>query len=48
LTETKQIKIHWIAPNGRHYEDIIPMTKQQYIDFVDNLGKLKQTFGGKC
>ena len=49
LEETKPIKIHWVTPNGKHYEETIQMTLLQYKMFVDNLLNLKKTTTqGKC
>lgn len=46
MIEKKLIKIHWIAPNGKHYQDDIPMTIEQYTDFVNILLKLKNSNDG--
>lgn len=45
---TKPIKISWTAPNGRKYEDCIPMTLEQYKAFVDNLLHLKHEQNNTC
>ena len=39
---TKPIKIHWTAPNGKEYEDIVSMTVEQYQTFVNNLLEIKK------
>lgn len=42
LTDTNLVKVHWVAPNGKKYAENIPMTLDQYVDFVNNLFNLKK------
>lgn len=41
--ERKIIKVHWVAPNGKNYEDNIPMSQTEYTNFVNNLLKMKKS-----
>lgn len=37
----KPVKVHFVAPNGKHYEDTIPMKLNEYKEFVNKLLELK-------
>ena len=41
--DKKPIKIHWVAPNGKQYEDVVNMSLEEYENFVNGLLKLKQS-----
>ena len=41
-TMRKPIKIHWIAPNGKNYEDTINMTLDEYTNFVNGMLEIKK------
>lgn len=43
----KPIKVSWIAPNGKPYEDTINMSLDEYTIFVNNLLELKKV-NNKC
>lgn len=29
---TKPVKIHWTAPNGKEYEDVVRMELDEYVE----------------
>lgn len=38
----KPIKVHWVAPNGKHYDDTVNMSLDEYTNFVNSLLALKR------